>query len=172
MLRFNRLANVAFALGLWFCCGSEAGAWQRPAAIVSSARVPIITVADGADACAVIDDALAETALGGAVERNTNPQSALPGMCAWRSISTPGDGLTVAVDAGGEDKYNFDRSNLQVRDLAGVGDQAFAFVSPAGFVQLGMMKGATYITIVLELQNSRDRLQRAEDLARAIAGRL
>ena len=172
MLRFNRLANVAFASVLWFCCCTEADAWQRPAAVVSSARVPIATVADGADACAVIDDAVVEKVLGGAVERNTNPQSALPGMCAWRSMSTPGDGLTVAVDAGGEDKYNFDHSNLQVRDLVGVGDQAFAFVSPAGFVQLGMMRGATYITIVLELQNSRDRLQRAEDLARFIAGRL
>jgi hypothetical protein len=56
-----------------------------------------------------------------------------------------------------------------VRDLEGVGDEAFAFVSPAGFVQLGMMKDGTYVTIVLQLQNSPNRLQRTADLAQAIA---
>ena len=119
----------------------------------------------------MIDDPTAGQALGGPVERNTNPQSTLPGMCAWSSSGAPGDALTVQVDAGGQEKYDFDRAKLPVRDLEGVGDEAFAFVSPAGFVQLGMMKNGTYVTIVLQLQNDPDRLQRAADLAQAIAAR-
>ena len=129
-------------------------------------------MAQNQDACAVIDDSMAAQALEGPGTRDTNPQSALPGMCAWRSNDVPGDGLTVQVDDGGQEKYDFDRSNLPEHDLQGVGDEAFAFVSPAGFVQLGMMTGGIYVSIVLGLQKGDDRLKRAVDLARAIAAAL
>jgi len=129
-------------------------------------------IADKADVCASIDDAMAAQALNGPVTRDTNLQSSLPGLCTWRSKGTPGDGLTVQVDAGGQDKYDFDRSKLPVRDLHDVGDEAFAFASPAGFVQLGMMKGGVYVTMVLQLQNGQDRLERAVALAQAIAARM
>lgn len=129
-------------------------------------------VAQSKDACGVMDNPLAEQALKGPVRRDTNPQSSLPGLCAWRSASTAGDALTIRVDAGGESKFVFDRSKLPVRDLTGVGDKAFFFVSPAGFVQIGMMSGGDYVTIVLMLQNGADRLQRSTELAKAIAARM
>jgi len=129
-------------------------------------------IAQNGDVCAAIDDSLAAQALNGPVKRDTNPQSSLPGLCTWRSTGTPGDSLTVQVDAGGQDKYDFYLSRLPVRDLRAVGDTAFAFVSPAGFVQIGMMKGGVYVSLVLQLQNDQDRLQRATELAQAIAARM
>jgi hypothetical protein len=123
-------------------------------------------------ACTTMEDALAAQALEGPVRRDTNPQSAMPGLCMWRSTAVPGDALTVREDAGGPDKYDFDRSRLPVHDLRGVGDKAFAFVSPAGFVQMGMMKSGIYVTLVLQLQHGQDRLERATQLAQAIAARM
>src|SRR5579859_3569580 len=120
--------------------------------------------------CALTDDALAAEALKGPVKRDA--PSGLPGLCSWRSLRTAGDALTVQIDAGGDDKFDLDHAKLRVRDLQGVGDRAFAFVSPAGFVQVGMMRAGTYVTLVLMLQQGTDRLERATALAKAIAQRM
>jgi hypothetical protein len=56
--------------------------------------------------------------------------------------------------------------------LPGVSDDAFAFNSLAGFVQLGLFKGGTYVTIVLQLQNDPALLEKAKALAAYIAGRM
>ena len=133
---------------------------------------PVFAVAAEGEVCAAIDDALAAQALKGPVKRDANPQSSLPGLCDWRSLSTPGDALTVRIDAGGRGKYDFDRAKLPVHDIQGVGDTAFAFVSPAGFVQIGMMKAGSYVTFVLQLQNGKDRLQRATEFAQQVAARM
>ena len=133
---------------------------------------PVMVSAGSADVCAAIDDPLAAQALNAPVKRDTNPQSSLPGLCSWRSLGTPGDALTVRVDDGGADKYDFDRAKLPVHDLQGVGDKGFAFVSPAGFVQIGMMRAGTYVTIVLMLQKGADRLQRATDFAKVVAAKM
>jgi len=160
MIQLGRISKAGVAAGLLLLA---------PLPAASAAALP---VADKGDVCAVIDDALAAQALKGRVKRDTNPQSSLPGLCDWRSLVTPGDGLTVRVDEGGQGKYAFDRAKLPVRDIQGVGDMAFVFVSPAGFVQLGMMKAGIYVTIVLQLQNAKDRLQRATEFAQAVAARM
>ncbi len=175
MLPYATVCKMIAASGLILLVSSPCLADASVRDMEARTRAPsarYVVVAQTQDACAAIDDAVVAQALEGPVTRDTNPQSALPGMCAWRSNGVPGDGLTVQVDDGGQEKYDFDHSNLPVHDLQGVGDEAFAFVSPAGFVQLGMMKGGTYVTIVLGLQNGRDRLKRAVDLASTIAARL
>jgi hypothetical protein len=56
--------------------------------------------------------------------------------------------------------------------LPGVGEDAFALSSVAGFVQLGLLKSGTYVTLVLQLQNDPRRLDKAKALAVHIAGRM
>ncbi|HLJ20878.1 MAG TPA: hypothetical protein VKU84_11800 [Stellaceae bacterium] len=162
-----RLVAWAFASGLIIFQAPTAVGGSNPR---GSGPDLAIEIAQGADACAATDDALAAQALKASVKRN--PPSGIPGQCSWRSLGTAGDALTVQIDEGGEGKYDFDHSKLPVRDLQGVGGKAFAFVSPAGFVQIGMMSAGSYVTIVLMLQNGSDRLQRASDLAKAIAARM
>jgi hypothetical protein len=140
------------------------------AATDPASQVALIAQSQGP--CDVISDADAASALDGPAERDTNPQSQLPGMCAWRSATVPGDALTVAEDAGGQQKFNFDRDRVSGAPLLGAGDAAFAFTSPAGFVQLGMMAKGRYVTLVLQLQGDDNRLARAEQLAQLIASRL
>jgi len=159
-------AGVALTLAwLPISAGHASTSGQR-----SATAMPFVTVAQAADVCAVIDDATAAAALGGAVERNGGP--GIAGMCSWRATQTPGDALTVQVDAGGQEKFDFDHGSLPVHDLSGVGDAAFAFASPAGFVQLGMMKGGTYVTILLQRQATGGLVERAAVLAQTIASRM
>jgi hypothetical protein len=136
------------------------------------AALPALLVAQNAAPCAVLDDNDAARALDGPVQRDTNPQSELPGTCAWRSATIAGDALTVTEEAGGQSKYDFDRERMAAAALDGTGEAAFAFESPAGFVQLGMLAGGRYVSILLQLQNDPQRLARAVALAQTIAGRL
>ena len=160
-------AGLRIGIGLALAALPLAAADASTAGMSSATPPPTVMRAQAGDACAAIDDATAAQALGGPVQRNSGP--GLPGMCSWRSTATPGDALTVQVEDGGQAKYDFDHGNLRVHDLSGVGDEAFGFASPAGFVQLGMMKGGTYVTIVLQRQNTSDIAQRAVELAKAIA---
>ena len=125
--------------------------------------------AGGVDVCAVIDQSQIEAALGGPAARA--PGGTTNG-CAWRSASVAGDGVTIQVDDGGQEKFAFDRGRLTTVALPGVGDDAFAFNSVAGFVQLGLMKDGTYVTMVLQLQNDPGRLDKAKALAAYVAGRM
>ena len=76
------------------------------------------------------------------------------------------------MDDGGQEKFAFDRGRLTTVALPGVGEDAFAFNSVAGFVQLGLLKSGTYVTIVLQLQNDPARLEKAKALAASIARRM
>jgi hypothetical protein len=125
--------------------------------------------AGAVDVCALIEPSQIVAALGG-------PARPAPGGtangCAWRSSSIAGDGVTVQVNDGGQEKFAFDRGRLATVALPGVSDDAFAFNSLAGFVQLGLFKGGTYVTIVLQLQNDPALLEKAKALAAYIAGRM
>ncbi len=125
--------------------------------------------AGGVDVCSLIEPSQIEAALGGPAARA--PGGTVNG-CAWRSAAVAGDGVTIQVDDGGQEKFAFDRGRLTTVALPGVGDDAFAFNSVAGFVQLGLMKGGTYVTLVLQLQNDPGRLDKAKALAAYIAGRM
>ena len=125
--------------------------------------------AGGLDICSLIDPSAIEAALGGPATRA--PGGTVNG-CAWRSALVAGDGVTIQVDDGGQEKFAFDRGRLTTVALPGVGEDAFAFSSVAGFVQLGLLKHGTYVTMVLQLQNDSNRLERAKALAERIAGRM
>jgi hypothetical protein len=125
--------------------------------------------AGGVDVCSLIGQAQIEAALGGPAVR---APGGTVGGCAWRSSSVAGDGVTIQVDDGGQEKFTFDRGRLTTVALRGVGDDAFAFNSLAGFVQLGLLKNGSYVTIVLQRQDDPGRLDKAKGLAAFIAGRM
>jgi hypothetical protein len=156
--------------------------WSRVAngggAAIVSAFVKLLLVAlalaaparaGGLDVCSLIEPSAIEAALGG-------PATPVPGGtvngCAWRSTLVAGDGVTIQVDDGGQEKFAFDRGRLTTVALRGVGEDAFAFSSVAGFVQLGLLKNGTYVTLVLQLQNDPRRLDKAKALAMHIVGRM
>ena len=123
----------------------------------------------GADVCGLVGQAQIEAALGGPAPR---ARGGTTNGCAWRSAAKAGDAVTIQVDDGGREKFLFDRGRLQTVALPGVGDDAFAFSSQAGFVQLGLLKNGTYVTIVLQRQDDPDRLGKARTLATFIADQL
>ena len=121
------------------------------------------------DGCTLLTKADAEAALGGpASDLRRSGDS-----CYYGSKAVAGDGVTLQLIEGGRSKFDFDRGRIpKAVGLSGIGDDAFAFVSQAGFVQLYFIKGGGYASITL--QNSRDgnRLESAKALARKIAARL
>ena len=56
--------------------------------------------------------------------------------------------------------------------LPGIGDEAFGFVSLAGFVQINLAKNNRYAAITLQSQRDPAKMETAKTLARKIAGRL
>lgn len=121
------------------------------------------------DACALLTKADAEAALGGPVadlRRNGN-------SCYYGSKSVAGDGVTLQLIEGGRSKFDFDRGRVQrAVGISGIGDDAFAFVSQAGFVQIYFIKGVGYAAITLQKSRDANRLESAKALARKIAARL
>lgn len=139
--------------------GSSAGATAPKSAATTGAR----------DGCALLTKADAEAAMGGPVGDLRRSGDS----CYYASKNVAGDGVTLQLIDGGRSKFDHDRGRIQKAvKLSGIGDDAFAFVSQAGFVQLYFIKGAGYAAITL--QNSRDanRLESAKALARKLAARL
>jgi hypothetical protein len=121
------------------------------------------------DDCALLTKTDAEAALHGPVSDLRRSGDS----CYYGSKTVAGDGVTLQLIEGGRSKFDHDRGRIQnAVKLSGIGDDAFAFVSQAGFVQLYFIKGAGYAAITL--QNSRDanRLESAKALARKLAARL
>jgi hypothetical protein len=123
------------------------------------------------DACALVTASEAALALNGA--RVGGPQRDQVGGCSWPSLSVPGDGLTVQVIGTG--RAGFDAAKKRTSGavaLPGVGDDAFVFVSQAGFVQVGIVKHGRYVSFSLQSQRDAMRLDKAKTLAASIAARL
>ena len=133
------------------------------------ATAPKSATTGARDGCALLTKADAEAALGGPVGDLRRSGDS----CYYGSKTVGGDGVTLQLIEGGRSKFDFDRGRIQKAvGLSGIGDDAFAFVSQAGFVQLYFIRGGGYAAITL--QNSRDgnRLESAKALARRIAARL
>jgi len=160
-------SQVDRGASLVLMAAKEAVEASRPTASPSSGSSS--AVSRSSDGCALLTKSDAEAALGGPVadlRRSGN-------SCYYGSKTVAGDGVTLQLIEGGRSKFDFDRGRIQrAVGLSGIGDDAFAFVSQAGFVQLYFLKGAGYATVTL--QNSRDanRLESAKALARKIAARL
>ena len=135
----------------------------------AGATAPKSATTGARDGCALLTKADAEAALGGPVSDLRRSGDS----CYYGSKAVAGDGVTLQLIEGGRSKFDFDRGRIQKAvGLSGIGDDAFAFVSQAGFVQLYFIKGSGYAAVTL--QNSRDvnRLESAKALARKIAARL
>ena len=82
-------------------------------------------------------------------------------------------GLSVQPKDGGKSQFEFDRSKMSgTLQIAAIGDDAFAFRSLAGFVQINVLKGNHYVVIILQGQTAGDQLQAAEAIARTISSRM
>ena len=121
------------------------------------------------DGCALLTKADAEAALGGPVGDVRRSGDS----CYYGSKTVAGDGVTLQLIEGGRSKFDFDRGRVQKAvGLSGIGDDAFAFVSQAGFVQLYFIRGGGYAAVTLQSSRDGNRLESAKALARKIAARL
>ena len=90
-----------------------------------------------------------------------------------QSFSASGDGVGLQLIDGGRSKFDFDHQRISyTKPLSGVGDDAFEFVSAAGFVQVYVVKGSLYFCITLTNRNDRNVARSAAQLASQIASRL
>jgi hypothetical protein len=92
------------------------------------------------------------------------PQRDRVGGCFWQSMG--GDSLTVqAFDTG---RQGFDAAKSHAFNtvaLPAIGDEAFGFVSMAGFVQISLIKNSHYVAITLQSQRDPNKLETAKTLA-------
>jgi hypothetical protein len=119
--------------------------------------------------CALLSKQEVESALH---QSTRNPEPNQTGGCFFGSTSS-GDGITI--ESPGTGKSGFDAAKGRTRGmtpLSGIGDDAFAFASMAGFVQINLIKNNKYITLIYMNQRDSARMQTAQGLAKLIAGRL
>jgi len=117
--------------------------------------------------CSLVDPVDVEAALGSVVRA---PFLDGIGGCSWRAARGE---LSIQRKDGGRKQFEFDRSRMNgTSPLAGLGDDAFAFRSLAGFVQLNVLKGRHYVIIIVQPANGGDPMPAAEQLARKIVGRM
>jgi hypothetical protein len=122
----------------------------------------------GTDPCSLVTKEDVETALRGPVRA---PEPDKVGGCFWQGAA--GDGLSVQVFDTGQTGFNAAKSHsVGTMAFPGIGDEAFGFVSLAGFVQINLIKNGRYVAITLQSQRDPAKLETAKTLARKIAGRL
>jgi hypothetical protein len=121
----------------------------------------------GISACSLVTQDEVESAMR---QRMASPEPDKVGGCNWRGS---GDGLTVQVFDTGQAGFNAARSHsVGTMTFPGIGDDAFGFVSLAGFVQINLIKNGHYVAITLQSQRDPSKLETAKTLAQKIAGRL
>jgi hypothetical protein len=119
--------------------------------------------------CALLTRADAAATLGGPVGDARQGGD----TCYYGSLAGAGDSVTLQLIEGGRAKFDFDRGRIQrIASVPGIGDDAFVFVSQAGFVQLYFIKGTGYASLTLANAHDANRLESAKALARKIAARL
>lgn len=139
-------------------------------AVSLASVVPPQPAVGGVDPCSLATKAEIEAALGGPAGP---PQADRIGGCHWGSMRIAGDGVEIQSKEGGRATFNFDRGRMSSTSaLPGIGDDAFAFVSLAGFVQLSLLRHEHYVAIILQAQRDPARLEKAKALAVEVAGRL
>ena len=101
----------------------------------------------------------------------SSPEPDKVGGCNWRGSG--GSSVSIQVFETGQNGFNAaKRRSLQSMPLPGIGDDAFGFVSLAGFVQIQLIKNGRFIALPLESQRDPSKLETAEALATKIASRL
>jgi len=121
------------------------------------------------DGCALLTKNDAAAALGGPV---SDPRRSAD-TCYYGAQVAGGDSVTLQLIEGGRSKFDFDRARMQrIAIASGIGDDAFSFVSDAGFVQVYFIKGTSYASLTLQSSRGANRLEVARALARKIAASL
>ncbi len=140
-----------------------AGVYQRLASQPAPPPTP-----GGLDPCALVTKGEAEVALNQSVGP---PQRDRVGGCYWPTRGA--DGLSVQAFDTGRAGFQAGKSRASGRlPLPGIGDDAFGFVSLAGFVQISLIKNGHYVALTLQSQRDPAKLEKAKALAAKIAGRL
>ncbi|MCP5368239.1 MAG: hypothetical protein H6907_16240 [Hyphomicrobiales bacterium] len=97
------------------------------------------------------------------------------GQCSYRAANNPVTQVSISLDAyPGLDKaksYDLSCRNATVKDMAGVGRGACAFVSPGGFVNLTVLADGALLRLTLSGRGIADPLAAVTELGRAAAGR-
>jgi hypothetical protein len=124
--------------------------------------------AEATDTCSLLT---AEEISAALHERIQAPQSMPFSGCLWRGSGTD----SVTVEAPGTGRPGFDNAEQRVSPiipLSGIGDAAFAFVSAAGFVEIGLLKADGFFTVLVQMRDAKAARSAAEVLAAKIAGRI
>lgn len=120
------------------------------------------------DPCSLVTKAEVENALNQTVGQ---PQRDRVGGCFWQTRG--GDSLTVQAFDTGRAEFDAAKSHtFNTVALPGIGDDAFGFVSMAGFVQISLIKNNHYVAITLQSQRDPNKLETAKTLAVKIVNRL
>jgi hypothetical protein len=97
------------------------------------------------------------------------PQTMQTGGCIWRGGGTD----SVTIEAPGTGRAGFDNAKSRTSPtvtLTGIGDAAFAFASVAGFVEVGLVKGGTFLTVLVQTRAGAEAI--AKSLSAKIASRM
>ena len=87
--------------------------------------------------------------------------------------SKPGESAMIQLFDDGIERLNHDRTQMRgTVNITGVGDDAFAFVSVAGFVQISFVKGSQYAVLVFSQQGNPNLLETGKELAKKVAARM
>jgi hypothetical protein len=131
--------------------------------------------AAGTDPCAWVTEAEVGSALGVSAVRHSKPHRvtvngvSVGGDCFYASKHADRSRVAISVDQypGRNRRAFFERQRHRPNmvDVNGVGDGAYAFVSPLGFVQLTFLKGDTLVTVSLQTKGQRDALSVAKIIA-------
>jgi hypothetical protein len=99
------------------------------------------------------------------------PQAIQTGGCIWRGGGTD----SVTIEAPGTGRPGFDNAKSRTSPavaLSGIGDAAFSFTSLAGFVQVSLVKGGTFLTVLVQTNGGKGAPAAAKSLSAKIASRL
>jgi hypothetical protein len=133
----------------------------------ASALMPVANPGE-ITACSLLTQEEVESALRQPVG---SPEQDKAGGCSWRGST--GGGVSVQVFETGQNGFNnAKKRSLQSTSLPGIGDDAFGFVSLAGFVQIQLIKNDHFVALTLESSRDPAKLQTAKALAQKIAARL
>jgi hypothetical protein len=134
----------------------------------NAVRQPVPAPKPGAiAACSLVTQQEVENAL---KQRVAAAEPDKAGGCNWRGSSGE---LTIQVFDTGRAGFEAAKSHSSgTTPVSNIGDEAFGFVSLAGFVQIQLIKNGHFVALTLESPRDPSKLETAKALATKIAARL
>jgi hypothetical protein len=120
------------------------------------------------DLCTLISNADLQAILHQNVQ---GPQRDAIGTCIWRIAGM--NAVTIQPNETGHAGFaNAQKLTANTVALSGIGDEAFAFVSQAGFAQISFVKHDRFIVVIYQGGTAKTRLDAAKSIAAKLADRL